>query len=62
MYDIILYLQLQFATLDLERGILVIGALKMASSRSGRLQSTISSTSKENFWELTVTAAMVVVG
>ena len=62
MYDIMLYLQLAFATLDLERGILVIGALKMASSRLGRLQSTISSTSKENFWELTVTAAMVVVG
>ena len=55
-------LQLLYATLDLGRGTLVTGVLKMVSSHSGILLSAISGTSKESSWEFTVTAAMVVVG
>ena len=57
-----LYLQLVSAILDLERGIQVIGALKMASSLSERLLNATSSSSKERCWELPATVAMVVVG
>ena len=54
--------QFTFGTLDLGRGTLVTGALKMASSHSGILQSSICNTSEERYCQLLVTVATVGAG